>query len=75
MKGGHYSTDISQENSLTYVVISLDVCMDKCVCVSLCEAVISESAFEDQGSSNANRCTCFKTKLKCNSRCHYSLNC
>lgn len=53
--------------------------------VSLREAVILGSQNGGQGyikcncsgirKCQSNRCKCFKAKLKCNSRCHQSLNC
>jgi len=60
-----------------------DVCADGEV--TLREAVQSESTCGGQGfvkcnckgadKCKSNRCKCFKAKLKCNSRCHSSLNC
>ena len=60
-----------------------DVCVDNPV--SEREAVSSESASGGQGfvkcncggskRCNTNCCKCFKAKLKCNLRCHHSLNC
>ncbi|GFS14708.1 Krab-a domain-containing protein 2-like protein [Elysia marginata] len=53
--------------------------------VSLREAVVFGSRCGGQGyikcscsgskKCQTNRCKCFKAKLKCNSRCHQSLNC
>ena len=53
--------------------------------VSLREAVVLNSQSGGQGyvkcncsgakKCTNNRCKCFKAKLKCNSRCHQSLNC
>ena len=61
-----------------------DVNLDKHV--SLRSAVIAESASGGQGfvkcncgggakKCQTNKCSCFKAKLMCNSRCHGSLSC
>ena len=79
---GHYSRN-QFDLFLQRLLVTDDVCVDNSV--SLREAVSSESASGGQGfikcncsgtkRCNTNRCKYFKAKLKCNSRCHHSLNC
>ena len=80
---GKYSRNqftIAQENLLRDTDINHDEN------VTLREAVISESLGLGQGifrcncsgqrkRCGTNRCKCFKSKVKCNSKCHNSLSC